>query len=433
MSARIASAALVLLASSVFVGTAQAQVIAIQGGTVHPVAAPPIENATVLIEHGRITAVGTDVSIPADARIIDASGKVVTPGLFDASTSIGLVEVSAVQGTVDTGMSGDFVSAAFDVIDGINPNSVLIPVNRVSGVTTVLTGPRGGLIAGQAAVIDLAGESLEAMLVAPRVAMIGQYGQNTVSQTGGSRGAASLHLREVLDDARFWAENESAFNRGAARSMSNSRLDLQALQPVLNGTMPLVVTVHRASDIEAVMRITQEYGIQLVVRGGTEAWMVADRLAAADIPVILKPLTNLPGGFDRLAARFDNATILHEAGVRIAVSTMDAHNVRWLTLEAGNAIRFGLPWDAALASLTLEPARIFGLDDQYGSLEPGKVGNVVVWSGDPFELSSTAETVLIHGEIIPPDSRQKDLLDRYRVLDSTPPAYSGGREAAATP
>lgn len=433
MSTRLASAALVLMASSAFVDTAQAQVIAIQGGTVHPVAGPVIENATVLIEHGRITAIGTDITIPADARIIDASGRIVTPGLFDASTSIGLVEVGAVQGTVDTGMSGDFVSAAFDVIDGINPNSVLIPVTRVSGVTTVLTGPRGGLLAGQAAVIDLAGESLEAMLVAPRVAMIGQYGQNTVSETGGSRGAASLHLREVLDDARFWAENKSAFNRGAARSMSHSRLDLQALQPVLAGTMPLVVDVHRASDIEAIMRITQEYGIKLVVRGGTEAWMVADRLAAADIPVILKPLTNLPRGFDRLAARFDNAAILHEAGVRIAISTMDAHNVRWLMLEAGNAVRFGLPWHAALASVTLEPARILGLDDQYGSLEPGKIGNLVVWSGDPFELSTTAEVVVIRGEVIPNESRQKDLLDRYRVLESTPPAYSGGREPAETP
>lgn len=433
MIARVASALSILLLPFLFVATAQAQVIAIQGGTVHPITAPPIENGTVLIENGRITAVGTDVSIPAGARIIDASGKIVTPGLFDASTTIGLVEVGAVQGTVDTRMSGDFVSAAFDVIDGINPNSVLIPVNRVSGVTTVLTGPRGGLLAGQAAVIDLAGESLEAMLVAPRVAMIGQYGENTVSESGGSRGAASLHLREVLDDAVFWANNETAFNRGAARSVSHSRLDLQALQPVLDGTMPLVVDVHRASDIEAVLRITQEYGIKLVVRGGTEAWMVADRLAAENIPVILKPLTNLPRGFDRLAARFDNATILHEAGVTLAISTMDAHNVRWLTLEAGNAVRFGLPWEAALASVTLNPARILGLDAQYGSLEVGKVGNVVVWSGDPFELSTVAEVVVIRGEVIPDNSRQKDLLERYRILDETPPAYSGGREPAATP
>ena len=433
MTARIASAFGAVLFALALAPAAQGQVIAIRGGTVHPVSGPPIENATVLVERGRITAVGADVRLPAGARVIDASGKVVTPGLFDASTAIGLVEVGAVSGTVDNRMSGDFVTAAFDVVDGINPNSVLIPVNRVSGVTTVMSGPGGGLIAGQAAVIDLAGESLGDMLAASRVAMIGRYGQNAVGETGGSRGAASLHLREVFDDARFWAENQAAFDRGESRSVSHSRLDLQALQPVLAGDMPLVIDVHRASDIETVMRIADDYGIDLIVRGGTEAWMVADRLAAADVPVILKPLTNLPGGFDRLGARFDNAAVLHEAGVRVAISTMNAHNVRWLTLEAGNAVRFGLPWDAALEAVTLAPARLLGLDDRYGSLDPGKVGNVVVWSGDPFELSSAPEIIVIRGTVIPGDSRQRDLLDRYRVLGGVPPAYSGGREPADTP
>ncbi len=433
MIARICPGAVFMVATLAFAGAAQAQTIAIQGGTVHPVSGPPIENATVLIEHGEITAVGADVVVPAGVRIIDASGKVVTPGLFDASTQIGLIEVNAVSGTVDSRMSGDYVTAAFDVVDGINPHSVLIPVSRVSGVTTVLSGPSGGLIAGQAAVIDLAGQPLAEILAVPRVAMIGRYGPNAVDETGGSRGAASLHLREVLDDARFWAENEAAFNRGASRSVSHSRLDLQALQPVLAGDMPLVIDVHRASDIETVMRIADDYGIDLVVRGGTEAWMVAERLAAADVPVILKPLTNLPGGFDRLGARFDNAALLADAGVRVAISTMDTHNVRWLTLEAGNAVRFGLPWDAALRAVTLAPARILGIAGRYGSLEPGKVGNVVVWSGDPFELSSAPEVIVIRGEFIPDASRQGDLLDRYRILGDVPPAYSGGREPAETP
>jgi len=197
--------------------------------------------------------------------------------------------------------------------------------------------------------------------------------------------------------------------------------------------MPLVVDVHRASDIETVMRIAEEYALDLVIRGGTEAWMVADELAAAGVPVILKPLGNLPGGFDRLGARFDNARLLHEAGVEIAISTMNTHNVRRLPHEAGNAVRFGLPWDAALAAVTVAPARILRLSDRYGTLEPGRVGNVVVWSGDPFELSTAPVEILIRGELIPHGSRQQDLLDRYRSLGALPPAYSGGRAPAETP
>ena len=414
--------------------TLAAQTIAITGGTVHPVAGPPIEGATVLVEDGMITAVGVDVEVPASAERIDATGKVVTPGLIDLGTSIGLVEVDLESQTRDDAMGGDFVVAAFDVTDGINPRSVLIPVTRLGGVTTVASRPVSGLIPGQAAVIDLAGSTVDELLVKPRAAMMANYGSGAASLTGGSRGSASLRLREVLDDAVFWRDNRADVDRGRSRPLSHSRLDLEALQPVLAGDMPLVVNVDRASDILAVMRIAEEHGLRLVIERGAEAWLVREQLAQAGVPVVLRPLTNLPRSFSSLGSRLDNAVLLRAAGVPTAFSTFDNHNARDLTLEAGNAVRFGLEWGEALRAVTLTPAEIYGIADRYGSLEPGKVANVVVWSGDPFELSTRPEAVLIRGREMALTSRQTELFDRYQALDpARPPAYKGGREAGRSP
>jgi imidazolonepropionase-like amidohydrolase len=409
-----------------------AQDLAISGGMVHTVAGPPMEGATVLILGGVIAEVGTDVEIPADIRRIDASGKVVTPGLFEATTNIGLVEVSLASSTRDYSLDGDLVRAAFDVTDGLNPNSVLIPVSRVAGITTVLTRPSGGLIAGQAAVIDLDGASLSDVLVRRRAAMMASYGSRTAGLAGGPRGAVSLRLREALDDAQFWREHRSDFDRGMSRGLAYSRLDMQALLPVLDGEMPLVVSVNRASDIESVLRLAEEYGIDLVLEGVAEGWMLADRLADVGVPVIVKPLTNSPG-FSSLGARFDNAALLHSAGVEIIIGGFSSHRAGYVTVEAGNAVRFGLPWEAALRALTLAPSEAFGVAEAYGSIEVGKAGNLVVWSGDPFELSTHAEAVVIRGRRVPSRSRQTELLERYRTIDSLPPAYRGGREPGRTP
>lgn len=430
MSARIAAAALAapvaLLLSVTRPGPLAGQDLAIVGATVYPVSGPPIEGATVLVRDGMIAGVGADVPVPvADFAVFDAEGKVVTPGFFDAGTQIGLVEIGLESTTVDSRVEGQPVSASFDVVDGLNPNSTLIPVNRLGGVTTAAALPSGGLIAGLGAVIDLAGETAEAMLVKPRAAMAAAFGPGAAAAEGGARGAASQRLREVLEDARYWASHREAYDRGEVRPLSVSRLDLEALQPVLAGEIPLVVQVDRASDILAVLRIAEEYGVRPVIRRGTEAWMVAEQLAERNVPVIVKPLTSLPEGFDRLGARFDNAAILHEAGVTVAVSSFQSHRAHNIGLEAGNAVRFGLPWEAGLRAVTLTPAEIYGVADRYGSIEAGKVANLVVWSGDPFELSSRAERVIIRGIPVPQDSRQLELLERYRTLDGGPPAYRG--------
>jgi imidazolonepropionase-like amidohydrolase len=399
-----------------------AQTIAITGATAHPVAGAPIENSTVLVRDGRIVAVGVDVEIPDNAERLDATGYVLTPGLIDVGSVLGLSEVGAVDDTRDYAFGADDpIRAAFDVVDGINPNSSLVPVNRLLGVTTALTSPSGGLIAGRAAMIDLAGASVDEMLVRPRAAMIASF---DAAAAGGARGGVSLRLREVLEDARFWRDNRAAFDRGAARTLAASRLDLEALQPVLAGEIPFVVRVDRASDIEAVLRIAADYGLDLVIRSGAEAWMVADDLAAADVPVILSPLTNAPSSFARLGARFDNAALLNAAGVRVILTSFETHRAGDLTWQAGNAVRAGLDWADALTSVTLTPAAVFGIDGDYGSIESGKVANLVVWSGDPFELSSRPVHVMIRGELVPNTSRQRELLERYRDLGAEmPPAY----------
>jgi imidazolonepropionase-like amidohydrolase len=414
--------ALLLLGSSL---TLHAQPTAIVGGTVHPVSGPVIEDGVVLLEGDRIAAVGRrgEVPIPSQARRVDANGMVVTPGLIDASTATGLIEVGSLSSTRDNALRGDPIRAAFRVTDGINPHSTVIPVTRLGGVTTVAATPSGGAIAGQSAVIDLIDGPLSAMLVRDGAGLYATFTPDGADAVGGGRGGLSLRLREAFEDARFYRAQRDAFARGATRSVAASRLDLAALLPVLDGDIPLVMHAARASDISASLRIADEYGVHLVIEGGHEAWMRADALAQSDTPVILKPLSNLPTEFDRLGTRFDNAARLAEAGVPIVLSTMDTHNARNLRFEAGNAVRFGLDREAALEAITLAPARVLGIAESHGTLEAGKMANVVVWSGDPFEFSTAPAHIFIRGTAIPNDSRQQRLLDRYRTLDGSPPQY----------
>jgi imidazolonepropionase-like amidohydrolase len=419
-----------LLAAGVLAAPpAPAQPTAIVGGTVHPVSEPPIEDGVVLLEEDSIAAVGPRdaVSIPAGARRVDASGHVVTPGLIDAVTATGLVEVSAVGSTRDRALdTDDPIRAAFRVTDGINPNSTVIPVTRLGGVTTVASIPGGGAISGQGAVIDLHGGTLREMLVRDRAAMYANFTPEAAEATGEARGGLALRLREALEDAQFYAENPDAYRRGATRPLSASRLDLQALAAVLAGERPLVVRAARASDIDAALRIAEEFGVALRIQGGQEAWMRAERLAAADVPVIVQAMDNLPAEFDRLGARFDTPARLSAAGVPVVLSTFDTHNARTLRLEAGHAVRYGMEWSAALEAVTRAPARALGVGDTHGTLEPGKTANVVVWSGDPFELMTSVEHVFIDGTPMADDSRQKRLLRRYVDDEALPPAYDDG-------
>jgi imidazolonepropionase-like amidohydrolase len=222
-------------------------------------------------------------------------------------------------------------------------------------------------------------------------------------------------MREMLEDARDYAANKTAFNAAQRREYIRSRLDLEALQPVLKGQEPLVVQANRASDLLAAIRLAHEFDIRLVLMGGAEAWMVADQLAAAHVPVVISALTDIPA-FDSLGATLENAARLSKAGVTLALATFDTYNSRTLRQQAGNAIAYGMGREAALEAVTLAPAKLWGVSDRVGSLEAGKDADVVVWSGDPFELTTGLEHVVIKVREMPKDTRQTELLKRYRTI-----------------
>jgi imidazolonepropionase-like amidohydrolase len=405
---------------------ARGQTVAITGGRVLPVSGAPIERGTVLIRDGRIVAVGADLAVPADVQRVDATGKVVTPGLVNAATALSIVDIGAVPATRNVSARGrDGIAAAFTVWDGLNPASVLLPPARAAGITTVVIAPRGGLISGQGAVLHLVEGDAAAMVMRSPVAMFGQIGapQSIGAQ---SRGELMLKLREVLDDARTYNRRKADFERAQTRQFAASRLDLEALLPVLDGRVPLVLDADRASDIESALKLARDYNIKLILTGGAEAWMVADKLAAARVPVMTGAMNNLPQSFSSLGTRQENAGLLRRAGVTVIIignaggGDEDAFNVRNVRFEAGNAVAYGMSRDDALRAITLTPAEVFGVADRVGSLQAGKDGDVVVWSGDPFEFASQAEHVFIRGREVRAETRQDKLEQRYKSL---PPDY----------
>ena len=396
-----------------------AQTIAITGGTVFPISGPKVEQATVLIRDGKIAAIGTSVAIPADATRIDATGKWVTPGLIDGAGQMGLVEIGAVAATREAALQSDSIAAAFNIAEGINPASQVIPVTRVEGVTTTLAVPSGHLVSGQAVLIDLDGATIEQMLVKTPVAIVADLSEGAKDEGGGSRAGVAQRLRTVFRDALEYERRRVDFSRSQIQSLAASEANLEALLPVLHGELPLLVVANRRSDIQTALRFAREFRLRLVLAGAHEGWEIAAELAAAGVPVLVEPLNNIPS-YDALGVRYDNAARLIRAGVKVVLLETDTHNSRNLRQQAGNAVSHGMTWDQALRAITLTPAEVFGVADRYGSLDVGKVANVVVWSGDPFEFSTVVEHVYIRGREIPLRSRQTELFERYRSL---PPTY----------
>lgn len=407
-----------------------------------------IERGTVVITDGRITSVGTGAA-PSGARVIDASGKVVAPGFVAVDSGLGGSEVSAVRGSNDLTNASNTLSAAFDVSYGLDPWSFTLPVARLGGVTRAVVVPQHpgssgghvheedtagagdggyhspGLFAGQAAVIHLGqGTSI---LVKPRVAMVAPFGEAGAGVAGGARGAEYTLFRETLAEVRLYARNKAAYDRAGLRDLSLSRADLEALIPVANGTLPLIVTVHRASDIQQVLRLAREEGVKLILDGAEEGWLVASEIAAAGVPVLLNPTNNLPDDFERRAARMENAAALNAAGVVIAIKGNEGstHRARETRYNAGNAVSHGLPYAAAIQAITTNPARIFGMGGQFGELTAGAAADIVVWSGDPLEPLSQPSAIFVNGVEQPLTSRGLLLRDRYRTQGGAmPPAYT---------
>ena len=409
---------LALAVSAAATESATGQTLAIVGGTIYPVRGPKIENGTIIVQDGRIIAVGSGLAVPAGATRIDASGRWVTPGFTHASSILGLSEVGSIPATNESNKDGD-VDAAFNVLEGLNPAVVSIPVARREGVTSAVTRPTGGLIAGQAVFINLVGNRVEDLVAKSPVAMVIDLSEASKSAGGGSRAGVVQRLRRIFQDALEYEQRRADFRRRQMQDLSAPEADLAALLPVLKGVLPVYAIANRKSDIENALRLAAEFKLKLVILGGTEAWKVASALAAAKVPVAVFPLTNIPV-FDGLGARSDNATLLTGAGVPVIIVEGESGGPRDLRFAAGHSVRNGLAWEDALRGVTLVPATAFGVADRYGSLEVGKVADIVVWSGDPFEFSSRAEHVIIEGVEVPRTSRMTELLERYRNL---PPSY----------
>ena len=402
--------------------SASAQTIAITGAKVYPVSSAPIENGTVLIRDGKIVAVGANVTVPADARRIDAAGKWVTPGFVNSVTQLGVSEVGQVGDTRDDRARGrDNVAAAFTVWEGLNSQSVLIAPARREGVTNVAVMPSGNhLVSGQAAMLNLVDGMPSDMVIRAPIAMVAQV-QSPGGAGVGARGELIVRLRELIEDTRAFARNRAAFERAQTRDFSASRLDLIAMIPVVEGRLPLLVVADKATDIDAALRIARENNIRIMIGSGAEAWMVADKLAAAKVPVLTGAMNNIPGGFTTLGQIQENSGLLRRAGVQVILignggADTETFNVRNIKQEAGNAIAYGMTWNDALRAVTLTPAEVFGVADRIGSLQAGRDANLVIWNGDPFEFATLPEHVFVRGREFTEMDRQELLTERYKTL-----------------
>ena len=390
-----------------------------------------IASGVVVVSGGRITAVGKAAPVPAGARIIDAQGGVVTPGLVASNTPLSTVEVAeGVAETNDNATASDRLSAAFDVKYAVNPDSVLIPIARLGGITDAVVTPtlnerrprKDMIFAGQAAVIHLGrGPDLVEKTPAGMVLVMGEDGARAA---GGSRAAEFVLLRAMLEDVRAYAANRANYGLGRSRPYDLSREDLEALIPVVEGREPLMVSVHRAADIRQVLALAREQKLKLILEGAEEGWRVAPEIAAARVPVLLDGAADLPATFDMIGATLENAARLNAAGVVVGIENPPIYEGgRTPRIDAGRAVAHGLPFGAALAAITINPARIWGVADRIGSLEPGKDADIVVWSGDPLEPLSAPTAILIKGVEQPLRSRDLDLRDRYLHPSALPAAY----------
>jgi imidazolonepropionase-like amidohydrolase len=368
-----------------------------------------VEGATVVVKKGKIASVDRKPA-PKGMTVVEGRGRIVTPGLIESITQLGLTEVSLEPATNDHGSGGN-VTPAFRAADGFNPRSVRIPVEREQGVTSVLALPTGGLIAGQGAWVELTGDDDDTPSADKPTVMVGHAG------TGGnkSRGQNWLRLREIVDDVRFYKKNKKAYDKAGARKLSMSRLHLEAMLPVVAGKLPLLLSADRASDLKTALRFAKDEKLKIVLAGAAEAWSVASELAKAKVPVILQPSQQKPSSFDSLFARDDATKLLDDAGVRYVISAgVDwDQNARRLRQEAGIAVAHGLDYQKALTAITKTPAEVFGKGKEVGTLEKGKRANLVLWSGDPFELSTMADAMWIGGEPIDLTTRQTELARRY--------------------
>jgi imidazolonepropionase-like amidohydrolase len=455
MSARLFFGAALLALST----PAVAQDFAITNATVATGdGSAPVDNATVVVRGGKVVAAGPGVSVPAGLETIDGTGKWVTPGLYAAMTALGLFDAEGVEESDDSSARNSPFGAALDVSPALNPASQHVSVARDGGITraSVFPRPASSIFGGQGALVDLGTDPR--MVVRPRAFQIVALGEYGARLAGGSRVSAHAVLRNALREARQYSADSRIPGGSAPRQVSTgddipidtrlvdssaerddvllTRFDAAALIPVVNGQQPLYVAVERASDIRAVLALRGEFPkLKLVLVGASEGWRVANDIAAAGVPVIADPVDDLPSSFEQLAATQSNVGRMVAAGFKVAlggVAGSTGDQPMNLAQYAGNLVALtklpgatGLSWGEAFAAISSIPAEISGQGGRAGVLAPGAAGDVVIWDGDPLELSSAPERIFIDGVEQPRDDHQTRLRDRYRDLDTSnlPKAY----------
>jgi imidazolonepropionase-like amidohydrolase len=415
-------ASTVLAQSTIINNPGTKPTIAIRNATIYPVTSAPIPNGTIVFSNGLITAVGANAPIPGGATVIDGTGLSVYPGLIDSGTVVGLVEMSSVAGTVDTSEIGDFNPNARARV-AINPHSNVIPVTRVNGVTTVISAPRGGIISGQDALIDLSGWTPGEMVVKAPVAMHINFPQvrgsssddqpqdeEAEKETNKTYTKNIDRLRDLFRDAQAYARASDAKAGRYDRDVT-----LEALVPVVAGREPVVIHADRAQDIRAAIKFADQFKLKMILAGGNDVARVIPDLKSHNIPVILGPILGLPDREDDpYDLVFTNAKTLYDNGITFSIRSDEDHNARNLPYHAAACAAFGLPKDVALKAITIFPAQIFGVADRIGSLETGKMANVIVTDGDPLEIRTNVKRVYINGEEISMESRHTQLYEKFR-------------------
>jgi imidazolonepropionase-like amidohydrolase len=405
---------------------------AIRNARIVTVSGADIERGTVVIADGKIQAVGANASVPANAQVIDATGLTVYPGMMDAGTSMGLSEIGqGAAATVDVAELGSFNPNA-QAIYGMNPHSAHVGVTRVVGITHVITMPSGGLISGQAALVNLAGWTAPSMVVVPRIAMVmnlptsGFAGRGFVAflaQQQGNTGDAQRtrarqvdSIRTILRDADAYGKAMEAYARDKSLPRPDRDVVLAALVPAVRGEMPVMFNADRASDIRAALNFAQEMKLKPIILGGVDAWQVAPLLRERNVPVILSDVLRLPSREDDpYDVNYSAPAKLAQAGVKFAISSgSGGAEVRNLPYVAGMAAAFGLAKTEALRAVTLYPAQILGVADRFGSIETGKVANLVVTDGDLLEAKTNTKYLFIDGRLVPLGSKHTELYETFK-------------------
>ncbi|MEK6303400.1 MAG: amidohydrolase family protein [Acidobacteriota bacterium] len=402
---------------------------AIHNARIVTVTGPVIEKGTVVISKGKITAVGANVSVPQGATSIDATGLSVYPGMIDAGSELGLTEIGSVAGSVDTAEIGDN-NANIHVDVALHPDSSHIAVTRVNGITSALTAPRGGTIAGQSAVINLDGWVPRDMVLKSPVAMHmnwpgaqgrgfdfgGPVQQRNVTEVRREQDKAIESVKKILRDAKAYGDARDARAKDSSLPKQDIDLKLEALIPVVRGEMPVIINANSERDITNAIAFAGEMKLKMILSSGVEAHRVAAKLKAANIPVIVGPVLRMPNREDdAYDAAYANAGLLSKAGVKIAFQTLESAEARDLPYHAGMAAAFGLPKEEALKAVTIYAAEILGVADRIGSIEQGKIANLIVTDGDPLEIRTQVKHLFINGRAIPLTSRHTELYEKFKA------------------